>query len=193
MIMQGSPKWRSYAMLSFLALLLNGCATTNTTTQQTNPNNGYPYSDSFDESKYVSRLPTKVSMGNEKVILVDPKIFAWGAYDKNGDLIRGGMATAGGEWCDDIQAPCRTSTGSFRISRMRGEECVSSIYPIPTGGWKMPYCTFFHNGQSIHGSPDRMMVESNFSHGCVHVRIPDAEWIQTSFAQMGTKVVVLPY
>ena len=57
----------------------------------------------------------------------------------------------------------------------------------------MPYCMYFNKGEALHGSPDSIVVEDNISHGCVRMRIPDAEWMVTQFAQVGTKVVVLPY
>ena len=76
---------------------------------------------------------------------------------------------------------------------MGNEDCKSRTYPIPKGGSLMPYCMFFNNGQSLHGSPDQMMVEQNISHGCVHMRIPDAEWLRYNFARVGTKVVIMPY
>src|SRR3990167_8569714 len=152
-----------------------------------------PYSSSYNEAKYVSRLPQSINLGREKVILVDPRAFAWGAYDENGELVRGGIATAGADFCQDEGRPCRTSVGTFRIYSLGGEGCISKSYPIGKGGSLMPYCMFFHGGQSLHGSPDQMFVEANISHGCVHMRIPDVEWLRYNFARVGTKVVVLPY
>jgi hypothetical protein len=157
------------------------------------PPKDYPYSDSYDESKYALLLPQKINYGREKVILVNPKVFAWGAYGRNGKLIRAGIATAGGDYCEDNQAPCRTKIGTFRIYSMGSENCYSKTYPKPNGGALMPYCMFFNGGQSLHGSPDKMLVEQNISHGCIHIRIPDAEWLRNSFADIGTKVIILPY
>lgn len=179
--------------ISVFSFLLVGCASNGGGGFSQNTKRGYPYSNSFDQSKYVARLPTKIETHNEKVIVVDAKIFAWGAYDKNGNLVRGGMASAGGEKCPESDRSCRTSVGTFRIYSLGGENCASSVYPIPDGGALMPYCMFFHGGQSLHGSPDTIMVESNFSHGCVHLRIPDAEWIRKNFASVGTKVIIRPY
>ena len=153
----------------------------------------YPYSANYNEDKYVARLPQHIEMGHEKVILVDPNAFAWGAYAPDGELVRGGIATAGADFCPDDNAPCRTKVGTFRLYSLGGEDCYSRIYPRGKGGALMPYCMFFSGGESLHGSPDHMLVESNISHGCVHIRIPDAQWLREDFAQVGTKVVIMPY
>ena len=152
-----------------------------------------PYSTAFNEEKYRQKLPPRINTHDEKMVVVDPKQFAWGAYDADGDLIRAGIATAGADYCPDTKRPCHTTTGTFRIYAMRGEECISKTYPVGKGGSLMPYCMFFHNGESLHGTPDQMMNEANISHGCIHMRIPDAAWLQQNFADVGTKVVILPY
>ncbi|MDR3478455.1 MAG: L,D-transpeptidase family protein [Gammaproteobacteria bacterium] len=189
--MQLSRLWQA-CLFCILTLILSSCAT-QVATPPAPAASDYPYSASYDESKYEARLPKKISLGKEKVILVDPKLFAWGAYDKEGNLVRGGIATAGADYCPDDGGPCRTAIGTFRIFSLGGGECASKTYPRGKGGALMPYCMFFHNGESLHGSPDRMLVESNISHGCVHIRIPDAEWLRNNFASVGTKVVVQPY
>ncbi len=161
----------------------------------THPSNSpedYPYAAVYDESKYPASLPQTIET-HEKVIMVDPKVYAWGAYDATGQLIKGGIASAGADYCPDDDGPCRTTPGTFRIYAEKGEECVSKIYPRPEGGSKMPYCMFFNQGQSLHGSPDHILTEQNISHGCIHMRIPDAEWLENNFAKIGTKVVILPY
>src|SRR5262249_48249736 len=101
--------------------------------------------------------------------------------------------TAGADYCPDDHAPCRTKTGTYHIFSMGGADCVSKTYPRGQGGALMPYCMFFNEGQSLHGSPDPMLVEANISHGCVHMRIPDAEWLRNNFATVGTEVVIKPY
>ena len=149
---------------------------------------GYsPYTD------YGSRLPDKMNTGGRKMIYVNPNAHAWGAYDADGTLVKAGIATAGGEFCDDIGRECRTNAGQFSISSLGGPDCISSKYPLPDGGGLMPYCMFFSNGQALHGSPDGAVVEANISHGCVRMRIPDAEWVRFNFASVGTRVVVEPY
>lgn len=144
---------------------------------------------------YADRLPAHLDTNGKKTVLVDPNVHAWGAYASDGHLVRAGIATAGGSVCPpDSDGPdCRTNVGTFQISSLGDEDCYSSIYPRPTGGGLMPYCMHFNDGQALHGSPDPTVVEANVSHGCVRMRIPDAEWMRYNFAQVGTKVVVLPY
>jgi len=114
-----------------------------------------------------------------------------GAYDRDGHLIRAGLATAGGHWCDDVKRPCRTGVGTFRINSLGSASCKSTLYPKPKGGAPMPYCMFFNGHQGLHGSA--YVFEGNGSHGCVRVRVEDAEWIRFNFANIGTKVIVRPY
>jgi lipoprotein-anchoring transpeptidase ErfK/SrfK len=155
---------------------------------------GYADSGRFNED-YAARLPADISTGGKRVVLVDPNVHAWGAYGSDGHLVRAGIATAGGRVCppDADEADCRTGIGTFHITAMKGEECASKIYPRPHGGGLMPYCMFFNNGQALHGAPDQLVIAQNVSHGCVRMRISDAEWMQHEFAQIGTTVKVLPY
>lgn len=196
--MQTKHRWQMCFLSCIFSLMLASCASnyshSPTVSAASLPGGAdYPYSDHYDESKYQAALPQHIDLGREKIILVDPKIYAWGAYDANGQLVRGGIATAGANYCPDEGAPCRTKTGTFRLYSLGDGECYSHIYPVGKGGSLMPYCMFFKDGQSLHGSPDHMLVETNLSHGCVHIRIPDAEWLRYNFASVGTKVVILPY
>ena len=164
------------------SLVLCSCSTiqtpTTTSTEEATP--------SVD---YASRLPSQ--LGSGKAILIDPNVHAWGAYDSSGSLIRAGLVTAGANWCADIGRSCRTAAGTFRIYSLGDAGCKSSIYPVPKGGAPMPYCMFFHGGQALHGS--YQVVEGNVSHGCVRLRVADAEWLRFNFANVGTKVIVKPY
>lgn len=141
---------------------------------------------------YAARLPQQLTVG-EKVVLVDPRVHAWGAYDAEGNLVHSGLATAGSNWCADLGRPCRTKVGSFRIFSLGSPECKSSRFPIPRGGAPMPYCMFFNGNEALHGSPRGEVVEANISHGCVRMEVEDAEWLRNQFASIGTKVVVRPY
>lgn len=137
---------------------------------------------------------------DEKTIIVDPQLYAWGAYDSDGTLVRWGPATAGSAWCRDIGRSCRTKAGSFRIYSMGSSNCISSKFPLPDGGAPMPYCMFFNGGQALHGSPGQVRA-GNLSHGCVRLFVQDAEWLRYEFVEpssesndyKGTKVIVLPY
>lgn len=175
-----------FFLVSMSSIMLTSCAQYSASDQPV-------WTEHHDEATYAARLPQQVSMGHEKVIIVDPNNYAWGAYDKNGKLVKAGIATAGGSSCEDETGPCYTAAGTFRIQSMGGEDCYSKKYPRPNGGGLMPYCMFFHGGQALHGSPDSIVVENNISHGCVRMRIPDAEWLRYNFANVGTKVVVKPY
>ena len=171
--------------LGFLA----SCATTSTSNQ--------PSMQMAQEEReqaplpdYKDRLPQQLATG-EKVILIDPNVHAWGAYNSSGQLVYAGLATAGSNWCPDIGRPCRTKSGSFRVNSLGSPSCKSSIYPLPRGGAPMPYCMFFNHNQGLHGSYE--VVEGNVSHGCVRMRVGDAEWLRYNFANVGTKVIVRPY
>ncbi len=165
-----------------LFFLLASCATTRSdgTSSYTN---------------YAERLPQQMDTGNRKVVLIDPNVHAWGAYDVDGRLIRAGIATSGGAVCppDANESNCRTGSGTFHITSIGGGDCYSKKYPRPNGGGLMPYCMFFNGGQALHGSPDDIVVEDNISHGCVRIQIPEAEWMVNNFAHIGTKIIVVPY
>lgn len=143
-------------------------------------------------SDYSSRLPATIPAG-QKVVVIDPRVHAWGAYDSDGNLIKSGLATAGSSWCPDLGRPCRTSSGSFRVQSLGAADCKSKIFPMPKGGAPMPYCMFFHGGQAMHGVSEGEVVEGNISHGCVRLHVADAEWLRFNFVDVGTKVEVKPY
>jgi lipoprotein-anchoring transpeptidase ErfK/SrfK len=151
-------------------------------------NNRSSYSPPAD---YSSRLSPTIA-STEKVVVVDPRSHAWGAYE-NGSLVKAGQATAGSGWCPDLGRPCHTSTGTFRVLSLGGPDCKSKIFPRPRGGAPMPYCMFFHGGQALHGVSEGEVVDGNISHGCVRLHVVDAEWLRFNFVNVGTKVVVKPY
>src|SRR3990167_8216873 len=117
-------------------------------------------------------LPLQINPQGEKIIVVDPAEHAWGAYDANGRLIRGGLASAGADWCKDTQRPCRTRTGTFSILSLGSASCVSPSFPLPHGGGPMGYCMYFNQAQALHASPN--VVRGNISHGCVRLFYSDA-------------------
>ncbi len=154
--------------------------------------------DSFNESEGAP-LPERIKASGEKMIIVDPHEHAWGAYNAAGQLIRWGLATAGANWCSDIDRPCRTKSGSFRIYSLGDETCISTKFPVPDGGAPMPYCMYFNGGQALHGSNE--VVYGNVSHGCVRLHVSDARWLRYQFVESpnasnryrGTMVIVRPY
>lgn len=137
----------------------------------------------------------------EKLILVNPRVHAWGAYTADGELIRWGIASAGANWCEDIKRPCRTKTGSYRIYSLGDEDCYSTRFPLPDGGAPMPYCMYFNGNQALHGSPPNSVRRANISHGCVRMPVSDARWLRYEFVEgpdysnnyRGTLVVIQPY
>jgi hypothetical protein len=138
-----------------------------------------------------SAMPSQIMPRGEKVIVVNPVIHEWGAYEANGKLVRSGVATAGSNWCSDLDRPCKTHSGTFRIQTLGDADCISHRFPLGEGGAPMPFCMFFNGGEGLHGSGE--VVRANRSHGCVRMRVSDAEWVRYNFAKIGTKVIVMPY
>lgn len=171
--------------------LLVSCATTELSSSVGQP---VSYNTERFNVDYSTRLPSRFETKGRKTVVIDPNVHAWGAYGHDGNLIRAGIATAGGTVCPpDEEGSCRTGIGKFRITSLGDGECYSKTYPRPYGGGLMPYCMYFNGGQALHGSPDPIVVEDNVSHGCVRMRISDAEWMRFNFAEIGTPVVVMPY
>lgn len=139
------------------------------------------------------RLPQQMETSGQRVVLVDPSVHAWGAYDKDGQLLKAGLATAGSDWCPDIGRRCHTSVGTFHVASLGSPDCKSHQFPKPRGGAPMPYCMYFNGGQALHGSPTNEVIDGNISHGCVRMHVADAEWLRYNFVNVGTKVVVKPY
>lgn len=147
-----------------------------------------------------SPLPTQIDAPGEKLIVIDPDEYAWGAYAADGALVRWGPISAGADYCRDIHAPCRTHQGSYRIFSLGSSDCISHKFPLPKGGAPMPYCMYFNNGQALHGEPNGL-PGYNASHGCVRLFVNDAEWLRYDFVEppndsnryRGTLIKVLPY
>lgn len=127
-----------------------------------------------------------------KVIIVDPNIPAWAAYDVEGNLVKTGRASAGQDYCPDLRRACRTVTGTFKVYSKGGANCKSSIFPLAThGGAPMPYCMHFYKGYALHGS--YQVEDYDASHGCVRLIPSSAEWLSKNFVTIGTTVIIEPY
>lgn len=145
-----------------------------------------------------SPFPLTINPEGEKQVIIDQDKLAWGAFDKDGKLVKWGPISSGRDRCSDAAQSCRTMTGIFRIFSKENERCRSNVYPIGRGGAKMPFCMYFHKGFAMHGSPD--IPGYRASHGCVRMFTRDAEWLNHNFVDlsneanhyMGTKVVVRP-
>jgi hypothetical protein len=137
-------------------------------------------------------FPMSISSKGERVFMFDPKIFAWAAYDEHGQRVMTGSASGGKDFCEDVGAPCRTVTGTFRVYNKRGPNCQSGEYPVETfGGAKMPYCMYFYRGYTIHAAYE--VPVGNSSHGCIRVLPSAAKWLNEQFMTIGTRVIVLSY
>jgi len=147
--------------------------------------------DNLSHADYMrmSPLPVHIKATGHKQLLVDLRVFAFGAYDAEGDLVYWGPATGGQKWCSDTNETCQSAVGEYKIYRMQGENCTSSKYPFDTkGGAPMPYCMHYYKGFAIHGST--LSGFNNRSRGCVRVFYSDAKWLNQDFVKLGTRVIV---
>ncbi len=145
-----------------------------------------------------SPFSKKVESLGEKFVVFDPALLAWGAYDKDGNLVRWAPALGGQDYCRDKKGPCRTVVGdNFRVEIKGNENSRSGAYPLGCGGKsrpcaRMPWVMYFYiHRYGIHGSD--MMVGFNASHGCVRTFTDEALWLHKNFVEIGTKVIVRPY
>jgi hypothetical protein len=180
----------AFSSLSFCcisALVLCSCSSTSTSSsdRQIYASTEPVYQD------FSARLPQTIA-SNEKTVVVDPRVHAWGAYE-GGTLVKAGQASSGASYCPDVGRSCRTSVGSFRVFSLGEPTCKSRTFPIPKGGAPMPYCMYFSHGMALHGVPDNEVGDGNYSHGCVRMHVGDAEWLRYNFVHIGTRVVVKSY
>jgi len=180
-------------MLVPFCALTAACTSMDNSTSVVDDAGNTHYTKSYaSDSKGSNYFPETRPGTGKKVFVFDPKATAWAAYDGQGNRVQTGSASGGKEFCEDIGRPCRTVTGTFKVYSKKGEECTSSLYPIETnGGAKMPYCMHFHGGYSIHAAYE--VPNYNASHGCVRVLPSAAKWLNESFIDVGTTVVVKPY
>lgn len=137
----------------------------------------------------MSPLPSKMNTHGKKLLFVNLKLFAFGAYDQNGKLLYWGPASSGAEVCPSGKGVCATVTGDFKVFRVEGKDCISHEYPLEThGGDPMPYCMYFHGGAALHASTLPGFIDR--SAGCVRLFNSDAKWLYERFVARGTRVVV---
>lgn len=149
----------------------------------------------MDFSPFDKQIP---SIG-EKLLIYNPKINAWAAYDASGALMQWGPGSSGADWCPDLGRACHTPAGSFRVYGKGGADCESSIFPMPYGGAPMSYCMYFVGGDAFHASDE--VPGYNASHGCVRIFYDDAKWLNLQFVDLpnqsndhkGTRVIIMPY
>jgi len=91
-------------------------------------------------------------------------------------------------WATVSTGTYRTPTpkGRFRIySKLRSGTMVGPGYYLPN----VPYIMNFYGGYSIHGTYWHNSFGWPMSHGCVNMRISDAQWLY-NWAPIGTLVVI---
>jgi photosystem II stability/assembly factor-like uncharacterized protein len=83
--------------------------------------------------------------------------------------------------CSTGRPGLQTTPGLWRVY-LKSLRFYSQEY----SSW-MPYASFFHNGEGLHGYEEVPAYPA--SHGCVRLPMPEAPWVY-SFAAMGTPVFV---
>lgn len=137
----------------------------------------------------MSPFPDRIKPPGKRLLYVNLKLQAFGAYNEQGNLIHWGPVSGGRDWCDDVGRACRSATGTFKIIRKQGVNCESSKFPVETnGGAPMPYCMHYYRGYALHGST---LPGYHDSHGCIRLFFDDAKWLNKHFTRIGkTKVIV---
>jgi L,D-transpeptidase ErfK/SrfK len=141
----------------------------------------------------ISPFSYQIDPPGRRLVIVDPKRLAWGAYDAGGRLLNWGPASGGQGYCADVGHRCHTPAGSYSVYSKRGYECRSTKFPVGRGGAPMPYCMFFNGGYALHGSS--YVPGYNASHGCIRMFTDDARWLNEDFvgSPKSTRVVVYHY
>lgn len=148
-----------------------------------------------------SPFPIVTDPPRKKLLLWNPELLAWAAYNAEGNLVAWGPGVGGMSFCPDLKRSCRTIAGTFRILEKYGPNYRSGKYPIGEckgsepgrpGCAPMPYfMKFHHGGLGFHGSLD--VPGRHASHGCIRLFPADAEWLSKNFVEIGTEVTILPY
>lgn len=128
----------------------------------------------------------RIDPPGEKLLIFDPRLYAFAAYDPEGKLVRWGPAVGGrpGYW---------TPVGTFEVYSKGGPDCRSRQYPPGCEGkgcTPMPWCMTFRYGNAFHAGE---LPGRHQSHGCVRLFLDDARWLNREFVEIGTRVVVKPY
>jgi lipoprotein-anchoring transpeptidase ErfK/SrfK len=91
-------------------------------------------------------------------------------------------------WATVSTGTSRTPTpkGSFRIySKLRSGTMAGPGYRLPN----VPYIMNFYGGYAMHGTYWHNNFGYPMSHGCVNMKISDAQWLY-NWAPIGTLVVI---
>ncbi|MBU0456282.1 MAG: L,D-transpeptidase [Pseudomonadota bacterium] len=139
---------------------------------------------------YFSPMPQRIEPVGRRLVLINMRVHAFGAYDSDGFLVHWGPVSGGKGWCPDVGRRCTTPRGQFFVARKQGRGCISTRFPVGEGGAPMPYCMFFYRGFAMHGS---FLPGYHASHGCVRLFNEDARWLNQEFVRAGkngTKVII---
>lgn len=184
---------KAYLFVLLLFLTLTACVEFEESTYITDDSGIVHHTRHYSkDSRGKNHFPEKIAGNGKKQFYFDPKVAAFAAYDQEGQRLLTGSASGGKDFCEDINKPCRTVTGTFKVFNKRGLDCTSGEYPIQTkGGAKMPYCMYFYRGFTIHAAYE--VPAYNSSHGCIRVLPSTAKWLNEEFIDIGTQVTVLSY
>lgn len=145
----------------------------------------------YDDNRGRKHFPQVIKPRGEKILIFDPKVEAWAAYDAKGQRVMTGRGSGGSRYCKGTEEDCRTPSGLFRVYRKRGADCRSGEFKDPDGkGARMPYCMYFYNGNTIHAGYG---LGGHGSHGCIRVLESAAKWLSESFVEKGTQIYVMSY
>jgi L,D-transpeptidase ErfK/SrfK len=133
---------------------------------------------------HFSPFAVRIDPPGKTLVIVDLSDNAFAAYNPSGTLIHWGPVSAGKDWCPDVGRGCRTPKGVYQLQSKGSPFCISSKYPVPDGGAKMPYCMFFYGGYALHASN---LPGYHDSHGCVRLFYDDAKWLNLEFAKLGSE------
>jgi len=101
-------------------------------------------------------------------------------YAYAGDTVVNSFLVSTGTWMTP------TVTGKYKIwIKLRSSAMSGPDYYLPD----VPYIMYFFKDYGIHGTYWHNNFGTPMSHGCVNMRIPDAEWLY-NFAYEGTVVNV---
>jgi len=101
-------------------------------------------------------------------------------YAYAGDTVVNSFLVSTGTWMTP------TVTGKYKIwIKLRSSDMSGPDYYLPD----VPYIMYFFKDYGIHGTYWHNNFGTPMSHGCVNMRIPDAEWLY-NFAYEGTVVNV---
>jgi len=84
-----------------------------------------------------------------------------------------------------------TVKGTFKIWRKVPMQDMRGSYPPyePYHIKNVPHVMFFYGAYAIHGTHWHNKFGTRASHGCVNLKLADAEWLY-NWANMGTRVAV---